>query len=99
MDVAGEGVAIVMDEDIRLHLVHLEVERRLAGRTLSLYGDSLARLQRFAADAGVAIRAAQVHHVRRWAAQLHSQGLASRSIALTLSAWRGFTAGQGARAW
>ncbi len=78
-----------VDEDIRRHLVHLEVERRLAPRTLALYGESLARLQKFAADAGVPIRAAQVHHIRRWAAQLHSQGLASRSIALTLSAWRG----------
>jgi integrase/recombinase XerC len=77
------------DEHIRRHLVHLEVERRLAPRTLSLYGESLARLQKFAADAGVPILSAQVHHIRRWAAQLHSQGLASRSIALTLSAWRG----------
>jgi len=80
----------VVDDDIRRHLVHLEVERRLAQRTLSLYGESLARLQKFAADAGVALRAVQVHHIRRWAAQLHAQGLASRSIALTLSAWRGF---------
>ena len=78
------------DEDIRRHLVHLEVERRLALRTLALYGESFARLQKFAADAGVALRAVQVHHIRRWAAQLHAQGLASRSIALTLSAWRGF---------
>ncbi|GAB4561489.1 MAG: tyrosine recombinase XerC [Rhizobacter sp.] len=78
-----------VDDDIRRHLVHLEVERRLAPRTLALYGESLARLQKFAADAGVPIRAAQVHHIRRWAAQLHAQGLASRSIALTLSAWRG----------
>ena len=79
----------MIDDDIRRHLVHLEVERRLAQRTLSLYGESLARLQKFAADAGVALRAVQVHHIRRWAAQLHAQGLASRSIALTLSAWRG----------
>ncbi|MBC7994152.1 MAG: tyrosine recombinase XerC [Rhizobacter sp.] len=78
-----------VDDDIRRHLVHLEVERRLAPRTLALYGESLARLQKFAADAGVPIRAAQVHHIRRWAAQLHSRGLASRSISLTLSAWRG----------
>jgi integrase/recombinase XerC len=78
-----------LDDDIRRHLIHLEVERRLAPRTLTLYGESLARLQKFAADAHVDIRAVQVHHVRRWAAQLHAQGLASRSIALTLSAWRG----------
>ena len=31
--------------------------------------------------AGVALRAVQAHHVRRWAAQLHAQGLAPRSIA------------------
>ena len=30
-----------------------------------------------------------MHHVRRWAAQLHARGLASRSIAIVLSAWRG----------
>ena len=85
---AGEPSSV--DDDIRQHLVHLEVERRLAARTLTLYSESLARLQKFAADAGVALREAQVHHVRRWAAQLHAHGLASRSIALTLSAWRGF---------
>jgi integrase/recombinase XerC len=85
----SEAQAIPPDEDIRRHLVHLEVERRLAPRTLALYSESLARLQRFAADAGVSLRVAQVHHIRRWAAQLHAQGLASRSIALTLSAWRG----------
>ncbi|HEX3139198.1 MAG TPA: site-specific integrase, partial [Rhizobacter sp.] len=86
----NEAPALPPDEDIRRHLVHLEVERRLAPRTLALYSESLARLQRFAGDADVSIRAAQVHHIRRWAAQLHAQGLASRSIALTLSAWRGF---------
>jgi integrase/recombinase XerC len=31
----------------------------------------------------------QVHHIRRWAASLHGQGLAPSSIALALSAWRG----------
>lgn len=85
----SEPAPASLHEDIRRHLVHLEVERRLAPRTLALYSESLARLQKFAADAGVPIRTAQVHHIRRWAAQLHAYGLASRSIALTLSAWRG----------
>ena len=76
-------------DDIRRHLVHLQVERRLAPRSLVLYAQAFARLQGFAAATGVALRAAQVHHVRRWAAQLHSQGLGPRSIALVLSAWRG----------
>jgi integrase/recombinase XerC len=36
------------------------------------------------------LREAKTHHVRRFAAQLHAGGLAPRSIALVLSAWRGF---------
>ena len=77
------------DDDIRRHLVHLRVERRLASRSLTLYNQAFERLQAFASAAGVPLRGVQVHHVRRWAAQLHSQGLGSRSIALVLSAWRG----------
>ena len=88
-DAVGTGDAAV-DADIRRHLVHLQVERRLADRTLALYGDAFARLQGFAAAQGLTLRAVQTHHVRRWAATLHGQGLAPRSIALLLSAWRGF---------
>jgi integrase/recombinase XerC len=79
-----------LDADLQRHLVHLESERRLAPRSLVLYRDAFTRLQAFAQAQPVALRATQVHHVRRWAAQLHSQGLGSRSIALVLSAWRGF---------
>ena len=78
-----------LDDDVRHHLVHLRVERRLAARSLTLYTQAFAGLQAFAAAAGVPLRETQVHHVRRWAAQLHSQGLGPRSIALMLSAWRG----------
>jgi integrase/recombinase XerC len=84
---ADEGPAL--PEDIRRHLQHLEVERRLAPRTLAMYAEAFERLQQFAAAQPVALRDVQVHHVRRWAAQLHARGLASRSIALVLSAWRG----------
>ena len=77
------------DEDIRRHLVHLQVERRLAARSLTLYAQAFERLQALASAAGVPLRDTQVHHVRRWAAQLHAQGLGPRSIALVLSAWRG----------
>ena len=79
-----------LDADLQRHLVHLASERRLAPRSLVLYRDAFTRLQAFAQAQPVALRATQVHHVRRWAAQLHSQGLGSRSIALVLSAWRGF---------
>ncbi len=78
-----------MDDDISKHLQHLEVERRLAPRTLAMYGEAFERLRGFAQKQPVALRAVQVHHVRRWAAQLHAQGLAPRSIAIVLSAWRG----------
>jgi len=81
--------APALHDDIRRHLVHLEVERRLAGRTLTLYREALAKLQAFAAAQSLPLREVQVHHIRRWAATLHGQGLAPRSIALVLSAWRG----------
>ena len=72
------------------HLQHLQVERRLAPRSLALYGDALQRLQASAAHGGLRLVDVHTHHVRRWAAQLHGAGLAPRSIALVLSAWRGF---------
>ena len=82
--------APALDDDILRHLVHLEVERRLAPNTLTMYRDAFKRLQGFALAQPVALRVVQPHHVRRWAAQLNSQGLAPRSIAIQLSAWRGF---------
>ena len=38
-----------LDDDIRRHLQHLRVERRLAERTLVMYGDAFKWLQSFAA--------------------------------------------------
>ena len=75
--------------DVQRYLLHLRTERRVADRTLLLYGEALSRLQQFAAVAPVDLLQAQMHHVRRWAGQLHAQGLAPRSIARMLSAWRG----------
>ena len=83
------GEAAAPDDDVSRHLVHLKVERRLAERTLVMYGEAFDRLRGFVAEQGVVLRAVQVHHVRRWAAKLHAQGLAPRSIAIVLSAWRG----------
>ena len=82
--------AAALDDDIRRHLEHLEVERRLAQRTLAMYGEAFGRLQEYAVAAAVPLRQVQIHHVRRWAAQLHARGLAPGSIAIALSAWRGF---------
>ncbi|WP_418317251.1 tyrosine recombinase XerC [Piscinibacter sakaiensis] len=86
LPLAGELLA----EELQQHLNYLRVERRLAERTLAMYGEAFVRLQRFAGAAGVALREVRVHHVRSWAAQLHRLGLAPRSIAIALSAWRGY---------
>ena len=81
---------LVLDGDLLQHLRHLEVERRLAARTLANYQEAFKRLQSFADAAPVTLREVQPHHIRRWAGQLHLKGLAPGSIAIELSAWRGF---------
>lgn len=79
-----------LPDDLEHHLLHLRVEKRLAERTLAMYRDAFGRLAAFAGESGVALRAVAPHQVRRWAAALHGRGLAPRSIAIVLSAWRGF---------
>jgi integrase/recombinase XerC len=74
------------------YLEHARVEKRLAGRTVTLYGLDLDRLARLAATAGVALTAVQNHHVRHWTAQMRAGGRSGRGIALILSGWRGFYA-------
>lgn len=78
-----------LDADIERHLTHLRVERRLADRTLAMYTEAFERLQAFAQAQPLPLRAVQPQHVRRWAAQMHAGGLAPRSVAMALSAWRG----------
>ena len=75
--------------ELQRFLDHLTVQRRLAARTVSMYREALVRLQRWAADDGVALTQAQPHHVRGWVARLRRRGLAPRSIAIALAAWRG----------
>jgi integrase/recombinase XerC len=70
------------------YLVSLAVERRLAATTRAAYALGLAEL--LAATRGVAPAELAPHHLRRAAAALRARGLAPRSIARTLSSWRGF---------
>ena len=72
------------------YLDYARFEKRLAERTLALYTLDLQKLSQQADKAGVALQQVGQHHVRRWAAQLHSQGHNGRGIALILSGWRGF---------
>jgi integrase/recombinase XerC len=65
----------------------LRHQRRLAARTLDNYARGLALLLGLLGEARLAsLDAAQV---RRDVARLHATGLSGRSLALTLSSWRG----------
>jgi integrase/recombinase XerC len=69
-------------------LGHLVNERRLSQNTILNYGRDIESLIALAADTPLA--QLQLHHVRRFVAQLHARGLDGRSLARMLSAWRGF---------
>ena len=75
--------------EVQRFLDHLVVERRLAARTVAMYTEALLRLQASAQAAGVDLPQAQPHHIRSWVGQLRTRGLAPRSIAIALAAWRG----------
>lgn len=77
---------------IQRYLDHVRFEKRLAARTVTLYGLDLQKLAGFAAQAGVALGGVQAHHVRAWVARMHAGGRSGRGIALILSGWRGFYA-------
>lgn len=81
------------------YLDQLAQQRRVSPHTLAAYRRDLLTLQRLAialpataAQSGVALENLQVHHLRRFIAQLHGQGLSGRSLGRVLSGWRGFYA-------
>ena len=73
---------------VAAYLAELAEQRRLSPHTVSNYRRDLARLLNLAGE--IPLAELQVHHIRRFAAQLHGQGLSGRSLARLLSAWRGF---------
>lgn len=75
---------------VAAYLEHVRVQRRLADRTVSLYTDALGWLARYSQEGGLRVGQVQPAHVRRWVARLHSAGRSPRTLALLLSAWRGF---------
>jgi integrase/recombinase XerC len=79
-----------LPEPAPAYLTHLRAERRVAARTLALYTDALQRLVLGADELKQPLAQLQPHHVRMLMARLHSAGLSPRSLALQLSAWRGF---------
>ena len=70
------------------YLAYLGVERRYSALTVENYARDLRRLFQLAAD--TPLSDLKSHHIRRYVAQLHGQGLGGRSLARMLSAWRGF---------
>ena len=69
------------------YLDALRHQRRLSPATLGNYGHALDLLLGLQKDA--ALKGLEAHQVRRYVALLHAKGLAPRTLALTLSAWRG----------
>jgi len=74
------------------YLRHIATEKRLAERTQLLYLHDLQRLFELASAEGLAPSAAQNFHLRAWVAKLHAGGASPRTLALTLSVWRGWYA-------
>ena len=70
------------------YLDELRHQRRASPRTVEGYGHDIGLLLGMAGE--VPLDALRVHDIRRFVAQLHGRGLSGRSLARTLSAWRGF---------
>src|SRR5919197_2951247 len=74
----------------REYLEALEHQRRLSPATLRNYGQAISAL--LALLDKKPLGTLEAHNVRRFVALLHARGLSPRSLALTLSAWRGLYA-------
>ncbi len=84
-DAGGGDLALV-----QRYLRHVQVERRLAARTVELYTLHLRTLCERAAAVPVALARVETAQVRRWMAQMHAAGREPSGIALVLSCWRSF---------
>lgn len=84
MSLAGEEPRRVADAWLK----ELAEQRRLSVHTVEAYGRDLAALLEMA---GVTpLEQVQPQDIRRFVARLHANNLSGRSLARTLSAWRGF---------
>lgn len=70
-------------------LDQLRFERRLSPQTISSYTRDILLLQSFCPDPAE-LKSLTSTTIRRWVGVLHGRGLAGRSLARALSAWRGF---------
>jgi len=72
------------------YLRELHVVRQVSPHTINAYEKDLKILFEKLQESHTDISKLTSDQVRSWVGRLHSQGLAPRSIARTLSAWRGF---------
>lgn len=72
------------------YLRELHVVRQVSPHTINAYEKDLKILFEKLQESHTDITKLTSDQVRSWVGRLHSQGLAPRSIARTLSAWRGF---------
>ena len=90
--VASAAPRVGSHPDVALAAAYLEAlehQRRLSPATLDNYSRALHLLMALHPQSVATLEGAQV---RRFVATLHAQGLAPRTLALTLSAWRGWFA-------
>ena len=66
------------------YLAELSDQRRMSPHTISNYRRDLEKLLAVAGETPLA--GLQVHHIRRFVARMHGQGLSGRSLARLLSA-------------
>ena len=83
---------MTLPDPVVRYLDELAQQRRQSPHTVSNYGRDLRVLCALIDETRDIGNFASVgsHHIRRFIAQLHARGLAGRSLARMLSAWRGF---------
>ncbi|HWQ38102.1 MAG TPA: tyrosine recombinase XerC [Burkholderiales bacterium] len=86
--IPDEPGARAADRRLSGFLAYLEKERRLSAHTVKNYARDVQRLLELAEH--TPLEDIRTHHVRRFVARLHAQGLHGRSLARLLSAWRAF---------
>jgi len=86
---------VIPDDAVAAYLAELAEQRRQSPHTVSNYRRDLGKLLALAGETPLAGLTA--HHIRRFVALLHGQGLSGRSLGRHLSAWRGFFAWLGRR--